>query len=311
MNKLLQNKYHETEQLQWAMRHLVDGNVTRSTPGPMETTLSYVQFDQCHIVKYESNAALLCTGARTDKFWSISPISSQSARGRFRGQQLSAGQLLLLDPGGEVYQQIAADQQQLSMSIPLELVKHICQVEYGVTGEALWQGWNTRLNTNVTSYLVTLLDHLMSDPRASMRWNTGQGIDLAGHIISLAMHTEQASLPRASLANRRRIVGIADDLIRSRLGHPPTIHELCQATHSSRRLLFYAFKELLGRTPSVHIKTLRLHAARRQIILKRNERCVQKIAMELGFRHLGQFAIDYARLFGELPSQTGQRGWTG
>jgi AraC family ethanolamine operon transcriptional activator len=55
---------------------------------------------------------------------------------------------------------------------------------------------------------------------------------------------------------------------------------------------------------------LRLHAARRRILARRNERCVQQIGFDLGFWHAGQFAIDYARLFGESPSKTrldGQR----
>jgi AraC family ethanolamine operon transcriptional activator len=93
-------------------------------------------------------------------------------------------------------------------------------------------------------------------------------------------------------------------LIRSRLDDPPSVTELCEASHASRRLLFYAFKELLGRSPYAHAKVLRLHAARRHILARKNERCVQQIGFDLGFLHSGQFAIDYARLFGESPSKT-------
>jgi AraC-like DNA-binding protein len=37
------------------------------------------------------------------------------------------------------------------------------------------------------------------------------------------------------------------------------------------------------------------------------EHCVQLVASNLNFTHLGQFSIDYARHFGESPSQTRKR----
>lgn len=308
MSALAQSHYHEIDLLQEALSHIWDVEITRSAPGLMETTLAATQIDHCLIYQCRSTVPLLCSGSRSDAFWTISPITDSCAEGRFRGQQLSAGQILLLDPGGEVYQQIARNQLQQAVSIPVGLVKRICQAEYGVPEDALWQRWNTKLSARVTAHISTLIDRILFDPCAPARLDIADGIDLAGHIISLTMDAERGRHPRSRpcLIQRRRIVGTAEDLMRSRLNNPPSIPELCEATHTSRRLLFYAFRELLGRTPSAHMKILRLHAARRRIVLRNHERCVQQVATDLGFGHLGQFAIDYALLFGESPSRTRQ-----
>lgn len=304
MNPLLRSRYREIELLQQALGHIWDVEITRSAPGPMETTLAATRVDHCLVYRCSSNIPLLCTGARSDALWTISPITNNCSGGRFRGLQLNAGQLLLLDPGGEVYQQVAADQCQMAISIPTSLVERICLAEYGMTADALWPNWNTGINAKVTAHIATLIDRLLSDPWAATRWGMDSEANLAGHIISLAVTAGEGRAPRPSLAQRRRIVRVAEELMRGRLNNPPSILELCEATHVSRRLLFYAFRELLGRTPSAHAKILRLHAARRRIVLRSHDRCVQQVATDLGFGHLGQFAIDYALLFGESPSKT-------
>lgn len=308
MNATHRSVYREVDQLQEALGHLLDLEITRSKPGSMETGLSATQIDGCLIYESRTTTPLLCTGARSEAFWNVSPITTGCAGGRFRGQTLTQGQVLLLDPGGEVYQQIAAGQSQQVISIPLELVDQTCQAEYGLPGETLWQSWRTRVDDKFTAHLSSLIGSFLSDPGAASRLGLSDGINLAGHIVWLAMGAQQCSTFRSPprLAQRRRIVGVAEDLMRSRLNNPPSIPELCEATHTSRRLLFYAFEELLGRTPAAHMKILRLHAARRRIALRSNERCVQRIAADLGFGHLGQFAIDYALLFGESPRETGR-----
>ncbi|NMT63129.1 helix-turn-helix domain-containing protein [Marinobacter orientalis] len=310
MNVPHRSTYQEIEEFQQALGHIWDVEITQSETGPMETFIAATRVNDCLVYESGSNTSLLCSGSRSDDFWTISPITHTCAGGRFRGHQLDAGQILLLDPGGEVYQQVAAGQRQQAISIPLDLAERICETEYGLSAGAIWGCWCIRADTAVTVHIAGLLGRLLSEPWVTEYWGVRNGADLAAHIISLAASAPQNHLARSSLVHRRRIVGLAEELIRSRLDNPPSVSELCEITHTSRRLLFYAFRELLGRTPSAHAKILRLHVARRQIAARSNERCVQQIASDLGFCHLGQFAIDYARLFGESPSKTRQSKWS-
>ncbi|MBS0001636.1 MAG: helix-turn-helix domain-containing protein [Thioalkalivibrio sp.] len=307
MNELNEIRCRSAEQLQEALGYIWDVEITQSEPGPIEATLTATQAGDCHIYTSVCNRALLCTGGRSEDFWTISPLTRQCVGGRFRGQALDEGQILVLDPGGEVYQQIAADHCQQAISIPVDLAERIAQAEHQTSAESMWESWCLKTDPRVTDHVARMLErHLSAPPPGGAETHTG--VDLAGRVIALVQEARQARQARSSLAQRRRIVRRAEELIRDRLDNPPSVTELCEATHASRRLLFYAFSELLGRSPAAHSKILRLHAARRRILARSGERCVQQVAFDLGFWHPGQFAIDYARVFGEAPSKTRLQG---
>ena len=57
-----------------------------------------------------------------------------------------------------------------------------------------------------------------------------------------------------------------------------------------------------------YVRTTRLHRARRilrSIVV--SHRSISEIALDSGFWHLSQFAVDYKALFGESPSTTFRR----
>lgn len=277
--------------------------VTQSEPGPLDIKLSATSVGDCLVYGGSTNRTLLCSGQRSDAFWTISPITGSETKSRYRGQQLHGGEILLLEPGGDVYQQAAAYHLQLAISVPVSLAERILHSEHQTSAKDLLEHWCVKSDQRITSRLTQMIEQHLSRPSVSSR-PMSAGLDLAGNIIALVQDARQIRQDTSCLARRRCIVGRAEELIREHLDNPPSVTELCEATHSSRRLLFYAFKELLGRSPYAHAKVLRLHAARRRILARRHEPCVQQIGFDLGFWHPGQFAIDYARLFGESPSKT-------
>lgn len=108
---------------------------------------------------------------------------------------------------------------------------------------------------------------------------------------------------------RRRLVERARELMLSRPDEPMSVLELCQQVGASRRKLSYCFQDVLGISPAKYLRALRLNAARRALRNNQDPRAgVQDIAARLGFWHFGQFALDYKRQFGELPSETLKRG---
>jgi AraC family transcriptional regulator, ethanolamine operon transcriptional activator len=66
------------------------------------------------------------------------------------------------------------------------------------------------------------------------------------------------------------------------------------------------FRDMLDMSPKQFINTSRLRGCRGELALQRDEPrgMVNETAQSWGFFHLGQFAADYRKLFGELPSQT-------
>ncbi len=83
------------------------------------------------------------------------------------------------------------------------------------------------------------------------------------------------------------------------------LSSLLEAANVSARCLQYAFRDRFGVTPGAFIKARNL--ARVKVMLLEADpevSSVSGIATMHGFWHVGQFAADYRRQFGELPSET-------
>ena len=90
-----------------------------------------------------------------------------------------------------------------------------------------------------------------------------------------------------------------------------SLSELCTAARVSERTLEYAFRETYGAGPLEFVRRWRLHRARRALLYPTfRGGTVSEVAHGMGFWHLGRFAAEYRRLFGELPSDTLRRART-
>jgi AraC family ethanolamine operon transcriptional activator len=84
-----------------------------------------------------------------------------------------------------------------------------------------------------------------------------------------------------------------------------TVAQVCTAAGVSWRTLNRVFRNQLGVTPKTCIKAARLYGVRRALLKESSASGrVSAIAGQWGFWHLGDFARDYRKQFGELPSQT-------
>ena len=84
-----------------------------------------------------------------------------------------------------------------------------------------------------------------------------------------------------------------------------TVSQLCRIAKVSERTLQYGFLEHFGVTPKTYLKSFRLNKVRRELWKSDPAYTrVNDVANLWGFWHMGQFAADYRKLFGELPSET-------
>lgn len=104
--------------------------------------------------------------------------------------------------------------------------------------------------------------------------------------------------------NRRRIaVSRARSFIHENLTSPIRLSELCTHAHAQARSLEYGFQDIVGMSPVSYIRTLRLNRVHRLLRSRdTTQRTITEIALDCGFWHLSQFAVDYRRFFGESPS---------
>lgn len=129
-------------------------------------------------------------------------------------------------------------------------------------------------------------------------------------IEAIPPQVDRSGLPAARA--RRRVVERACELMQATPESPPSMLALCQAIGASPRKLAYCFRDVLGTTPLQYQRALRLNGVRRDLRRVADPNLgVQDLAAQWGFWHLGDFAADYRRQFGELPSQTLRRGRAG
>ena len=83
-----------------------------------------------------------------------------------------------------------------------------------------------------------------------------------------------------------------------------SIKELSALTNVSERTLLYAFKEKFNVSPSEYIKAYRLNKVKVEIFEHKGKNIsISTIAGKYHFWHMGQFAKDFKKQFGILPSK--------
>ncbi len=109
---------------------------------------------------------------------------------------------------------------------------------------------------------------------------------------------------RSGLRFRSRAVQRVLNYIDAFPRQPHTVKDVCRVAGASERTIQTAFLERFGVRPKAYLRDRRLNGARADLCLADPATPITKVANRWGFWHMGQFARDYRRLFGKLPSET-------
>jgi len=88
---------------------------------------------------------------------------------------------------------------------------------------------------------------------------------------------------------------------------PWRVGELATLSGIAPRTLQKQFHRFLNKAPLGFLRELRFDHARRELLRGGQDRSITEIAFRYGFAHLGRFAIEYRRRYGESPSATRRR----
>lgn len=92
--------------------------------------------------------------------------------------------------------------------------------------------------------------------------------------------------------------------MRANLDRPLAMSELVRVSGVPERTLQKHFRTFLGVAPLVHLRRMRLGAARAALLAAAPGDSVTTVAARFGFGHAGRFAVEYRARFGETPSTT-------
>ncbi len=98
------------------------------------------------------------------------------------------------------------------------------------------------------------------------------------------------------------------EFIDAHIDEPLRISDLYADAEVSESTFLNLFKQQLGMTPKSYLAGQRLYGVHRELWRSDpSNTLVSRVAESWGFWHMSQFAADYRRLFGELPSTTLKR----
>jgi AraC-like DNA-binding protein len=104
-----------------------------------------------------------------------------------------------------------------------------------------------------------------------------------------------------------RHVKRAIDFIEGHLRLPITLGDIARASGVPGRTLLEQFRNYHGVSPMRYLRDARFARAREALMHADKDDNVTRIAMIWGFCHLGRFAVEYRKRFGEAPSETHRR----
>jgi len=159
--------------------------------------------------------------------------------------------------------------------------------------------------TGIRDRLRRIFDAMDSNP--AIIKSSGLQNEIEYEIPALLLSTLSSAtseVRRPTMRTRRRTLDKAMGIIDEHAQLSLTIGELCDAVGVSWRTLDYAFKEHFEVSPKKYLMAIKMNAVRKELRSVGRRSTITSIANRWGFWHMSQFAMEYRKFFGELPSET-------
>jgi AraC family ethanolamine operon transcriptional activator len=125
------------------------------------------------------------------------------------------------------------------------------------------------------------------------------------HLLIQALMTAETKVAKTVPDKRSRILELAIDHIKNTPHDKVSLNQFCSDNDINIRSLQRAFIDQYGITPKLYAKAYHLNSVYKKLLQSNTKtNRIADIASHHGFWHMSQFATDYRRHFGELPSET-------
>jgi len=284
------------------------GQFEQISSGRFNGTLRVVRGGLVRIIVIEANQRVLIRGHDAGGLFSVYPVTDGNAGSVWQGRRLTPGQLVIHGTEAEADHYSARRTENMGVSLCPEALKEAARALLCIDVVPLPQTWTALsqppeafagLNRQLAHFLsMGVADPTLLGTQEGHRFEQECVRSLVASLFARAAPQPALSQPARCLLVRR-----AEEFMRSRLSEPVGAIDLCRELGTSDRTLRLAFRERYGLGPMAYSRCLRLNAVRSR--LRTNSLvAIADAAREFGFHHLGNFAADYRRLFGERPSET-------
>lgn len=284
------------------------GQIDQLSTGRFSGALRVVRGSIVRLLAIEGNQQVLLRGRDAADMFSVYTVSTGNAGSTWRGHRFSAGHIVAVGGDAEIEHNSARTTHNLGLTLRASDLTEAARVLLADNHERPLHTWaafspSPEIFDRLNRKLHSLLTLGVADPTVL---GTPEGRRMEQECVRSVVATVfPASVrgPALSLPGRSQLIRRAEEFMRSRLGDPIGAIDLCRELRVSDRTLRLAFRERFGLGPMVYYKSLRLNAVRAKL-REAPDASIAEIARATGFHHLGNFASDYRRQFGERPSQT-------
>lgn len=280
-------------------------DMTQTEPGDLMIERIRVFSEELRYLRMSSNRKILFKGQSPQELKTFILASSTSQTHIYYRREIGKNQIVVVPDNGEIDGTFYPGYDIFVLSMPKEDLKYIgimAGVKY--LEESLTQGAIVTPPTKDLHHLQDFLNIVdeLTKTNETQDWFRAASESIKSAIAScLAPITEREPLPPHK--SRDKAVHTTMDFIEEHIKEPLTIKDLCLAANVSERTLLYAFRERLDVTPKEYLQARKMGMINKAL-LSGESASVTDVATEWGFWHLSQFASDYKKQFGELPSDT-------
>lgn len=236
----------------------------------------------------------------------------RSASRRCNGEEVDARGAYCWGPGAELSTHSRRASEWLSLTATVPSIRHAVSVlEGGTRDERPIASRASKASPEEVASFRALLEGALraldeSGPSglpAEAARNLEETLLLGAARLFAAGDRASKRRPRRSV-DRLRILSEVQAFLASAGVEPVYVSALCERLGLPERTLRYVFEEQFGASPMRVLRARRLCEVRRALRSAPPGTLVSTVAGRFGFWHLGQFATDYRKLFGERPSET-------
>ena len=258
-------------------------------------------------IRYGAPAASRVSPARAD-YWVHLPMHGRLAlTSGWSSQDYDPRRAALTSPPDEHTLRFGAGLARLCLSIHADaLTRHLADLLQDATREPLRLGHMLDLDGGPGLGFARLLHAVagdacvagtLSEPRVAADFEQL----LMTSLLFSVPHNYSEALRRRERRIAPRDVRRAVDYLTENAAQALTLGDLARVSGVAGRTLIQHFKDAYGISPMRYLRNHRLLRVREELLRDPAAR-VSEVATRWGFTHLGRFAQEYRRRFGELPS---------
>ena len=282
--------------------------------GNFETEMIQVRVDDVLLTQASFNRFIDQKGSSPPGLWTFAILTDKSSDIIWRGRQVGKKSLMIYAPGSEINAQSRPRFDVYTLSYPESLLNELAQMfEIPSFRKLIESSDLVTANSSELSKCREQTKHILSAIKEQPKKLNGKAMldemkfGLPQQLISTLI-SSRPEYHKPSHRKRDRALRRAKAYLGEHGEERVSVRDLCRVTEVSERTLRYVFLEEFGVSPKSYLMAMRLNRVRRQLShADPSSTRVVDVANHWGFWHMGQFAADYRRLFGELPSETLRR----